>query len=99
VALIECKLDIFSKKERKDAFLQAKSYALRLQSKILALMARQGVWIFRNGASGFDEHDFLFKNWIDLKNPDKIAEISSIMGQHAIEAEFMDIKRKQARFK
>lgn len=53
IAVIECKFDINTKKNLKETFVQAKSYALRLQASILALAARRGLWIFRQNNDGF----------------------------------------------
>jgi len=83
--LIECKLDIETKKAMKEAFVQAKSYALRLQSKILALAARRGLWIFQRRKEGFSIDHFLFKTWKELSHPDTLHQISLIIGKRKVE--------------
>jgi hypothetical protein len=95
VALIECKFDISNSKERKEAFVQAKSYALRLQAEVMVLAARQGVWLFRRCQTGFDESKFLFRTWHELRHPDKIAEVGSVFGKYAVEAELTVRKRRR----
>jgi hypothetical protein len=85
VALIECKFDIETKKDMKEAFVQAKSYALRLQASILALAARRGFWLFRRRDDGFSIDHYMFKTWSELAHPDNLHEISLIIGKRAIE--------------
>lgn len=85
-ALIECKFDIETKKEMKDAFIQAKSYALRLQAAVLALAARRGFWMFLRREDGFSIDHFDFKTWNELSHPDVLHEISVVFGKRAIDA-------------
>ncbi len=85
-ALIECKFDIETKKDLKEAFVQAKSYALRLQALILALAARRGFWVFRRRDDGFSIDHFMFKTWNELTHPDVLHEVSVVLGKRAIEA-------------
>jgi hypothetical protein len=84
VAVIECKFDIDSKKELKETFIQAKSYALRLQASILVLAARRGLWIFIQRADGFSVEHFIFKTWNELSHPDVLHAISVVIGKRAI---------------
>ncbi|MDA8414744.1 MAG: hypothetical protein M0023_13275 [Desulfobacteraceae bacterium] len=84
--LIECKFDIETKKDLKDAFVQAKSYALRLQALSLALAARRGFWVFRRRDDGFSIDHFMFKTWNELTHPDALHEISVVLGKCTIEA-------------
>lgn len=95
VALIECKFDVETKKELKEAFVQAKSYALRLQATVLALAARRGFWVFRRREDGFSIDHFDFKTWSELSNPDVLHEISVVLGKRAIDASIS--KRKRSR--
>jgi hypothetical protein len=85
IAVIECKFDIETKKELKEAFIQAKSYALRLQAFILALAARRGVWIFQQRSDGFSVDHFTFKTWVELSHPDILHELSLSMGKRVID--------------
>lgn len=86
VALIESKLDISNGKERREAFFQAKSYALRLQADTLVLAARQGVWVFKRDRRSFDESLCAFRNWKEIARPEIVAELASVFGKHAIDA-------------
>jgi hypothetical protein len=86
IAVIECKFDINTKKDLKETFVQAKSYALRLQASILALAARRGLWIFRQNNDGFSIDYFTFKTWNELSHPDVLHEVSLVLGKRAIDA-------------
>ncbi len=83
-ALIECKFNIETKKELKDAFVQAKSYALRLLSEIFILAAKRGVWIFERRKEGFSIDHFLYKTWKELSHPDNLHQISLIIGKRKV---------------
>ena len=72
--LWEAKFTISNKRQLQDAFLQAKSYAMRLQSKGFGLVAKEGIWI------SFEKDSFLFDkiksySWADLENPDVFSEV------------------------
>lgn len=84
-AIIECKLHIETKKELKDAFVQAQSYALRLQANVLVLAASRGIWVFQRRKDGFSIDHFLFKTWKELSHPDTLHQISLIIGKRKIE--------------
>jgi hypothetical protein len=84
-AIVECKLDIETERELRDAFVQAKSYALRLQASVLALAARRGLWVYRRREDGYSPDHFVFKTWRELAHPDILHEISLLLGKRAIE--------------
>lgn len=86
IAVIECKFDIHTNKDLKEAFIQAQSYALRLQAKALALAARRGLWIFQGRSDGFSIDHFTFKTWSELSHPDVLHEVSLVIGKRVIEA-------------
>ena len=72
--LWEAKFTISSRRQLQDAFLQAKSYAMRLRSKGFGLVAKEGIWI------SFEKDSFLFDkiksySWADLENPDVLSEV------------------------
>ena len=95
VAVIECKFDINTNKELKESFVQAKSYALRLQAKVLALAARRGLWIFQERSDGFSIDHFTFKTWGELTHPDILHEVSLTIGKRTIEAAIAQRNRKR----
>ena len=72
--LWEAKFTISNKRQLQDAFLQAKSYAMRLQSKGFDLVSKEGIWI------SFEKDSFLFDkiksySWEELENPDVFNEV------------------------
>ena len=72
--LWEAKFTISNKRQLQDAFLQAKSYAMRLQSEGFGLVAKEGIWL------SFSNDSFLFEKiksytWADLENPDVFNEV------------------------
>jgi hypothetical protein len=94
VALVESKYDIGSTKERKEAFIQAKSYAMRLNASVLVLAARQGIWLYQSTSRGFDEDQHVYKTWIELASPDKLAEIARWIGKRKIDASVAERERR-----
>ncbi|MBQ2081822.1 MAG: hypothetical protein II461_08670, partial [Treponema sp.] len=57
-----------------EAFKQAKSYAMRLQSIGFGLVTKEGIWI------SFSHDSFLFNkmksySWADLESPDVFNEV------------------------
>lgn len=64
--LWEAKFRIRNQKELRDAFLQAKSYARRLNSLAFGLCAVEGIWI-SSLKDGFEFEKLEFFGWQDLK--------------------------------
>ncbi len=95
VLLIEAKHDVATAKNRKEAFVQGRSYALRMQAVVLAIAARQGLWIFQRRSDGFSEDHYVFKNWRELCHPDVRHEISLIIGKRFVDEEIARRKRSK----
>lgn len=87
VVLIEVKFHIVNTKSRKEAFIQGRSYALRLQCSVLTLAASEGFWVYLRNENGFDESRYMFFPWRELEHPDIFARINCIIGSQAVEAE------------
>ncbi len=94
-ALIECKCDIESKKDMKEAFVQAKSYALRLQASVLVLAARRGLWVFQQREDGFSIDHYLFRTWRELSHPDVLHQVSLIIGNRKVNSSIHQKKRNR----
>lgn len=77
--LLESKFRIRTRRELADAYCQAKSYALRLQSRIMAVAAVEGVWIYSD-KNGFSMDNVVYKDWKELENPDVLHEVRKLMG-------------------
>ncbi|MBQ9337937.1 MAG: hypothetical protein IJS14_11650 [Lentisphaeria bacterium] len=76
----EAKYRIPSQRQLQEDFLQAKSYALRLQCKGLGLVSQEGIWISSN-ETHFDFEKKRFSSWDELSDPDTFAEIKNVIWQ------------------
>ena len=84
IMVLEAKYRIRTKRELKEAFYQAKSYALRLQSKWLVLCAIDGLWIFSYTDRNFHLDEFITKTWMDMNNPETLLEVAKRIGRREI---------------
>jgi len=82
--LLEAKYQLSAHSEFNEAFFQTKSYALRLQSKIMAMAAREGIWVFPPDNGNFYIKKFVHKGWGELNHPDHFHEILRLIGKDAI---------------
>jgi len=82
--VLEAKYRISTRRELREAFYQAKSYALRLQAKLIVLCAIDGVWIFEYKRNDFDLEDFVHGSWSELSHPDTLHRISLIIGEKKV---------------
>ena len=83
--IIEAKFKINSDKELEKTYFQAKSYALRLQSKKFVLASLEGIWIFETNTSGdYSLEKNIFFNWNELQEQDKFYNLSKIIGKKFI---------------
>lgn len=82
--VIETKFQLSAQREFSDAFLQAKSYALRLQCQVMALAAREGLWIFtpRNGT--FEIKGSVFHSWAALTHSDALHSVLGVIGRERL---------------
>jgi hypothetical protein len=82
--VLEAKYRISTRRELREAFYQAKSYALRLQTKLIVLCAIEGVWVFEYKRNDFDFEDFIHSGWSELSHPDTLHRISLIIGKKKV---------------
>lgn len=82
--LLESKFQLSSTKEFTDAFYQAKSYALRLQSKVMALAAIEGIWVFPLSDGNFSIRTYIQKSWEELNHPDEYHKILQHIGKESV---------------
>jgi hypothetical protein len=82
--LLESKYQLTAQSEFKEAFFQTKSYALRLQSKIMAMASKEGIWVFPPDNGNFDIKKFVHKDWGELNHPDHFHEIRKWIGRDKI---------------
>lgn len=83
--LLETKLSITTSKNLDDAFIQAKSYALRLQSKVIVVASQESVWIFERNNGSFDINEHLSYTWYQLNHPDNFHQALKIIGKQRID--------------
>lgn len=82
--ILESKYQLSAQREFVDAFYQTKSYALRLQSKIMAMAAKEGVWVFPMENGMFNIKKMIHKTWADLEHPDKFHEVLIWIGRNDV---------------
>jgi hypothetical protein len=82
--LLESKYQLSAQREFVDAFYQVKSYALRLQSKVMAMAAKEGVWVFPLENGKFDIKKAIHKTWADLAHPDSFHEVLTRIGRNEV---------------
>jgi len=82
--VLESKYQLSSQREFVEAFMQTKSYALRLQSRTMAMAAKEGVWVFPPKDEGFDIKRVIHKTWGELNHPDGLFELKKHIGRSEI---------------
>jgi len=82
--ILESKYQLPTDRELNDSFYQAKSYALRLQSKVMVMAAKEGMWVFSLSKDGFDLKKYVYKTWSDLTHPDEFHVMLMLIGKDVI---------------
>lgn len=82
--IVESKYQLSSHREFVDAFFQAKSYALRLQCKLMTLVAQEGIWVFPPCEGRFEVTSYIHKPWGVLERSDDFHEIANLIGRDEI---------------
>lgn len=82
--LVETKYEIATKRQLEDAFIQGKSYALRLQASAFLLAAKEGLWLYRRN-DGFSAERHLHWTWHDIEHPDRFHEVAAMLGKGRFE--------------
>jgi len=78
--LIETKYEISTRQGLEDAYIQGKSYALRLQAQAFVLAAREGLWLYRK-ADGFSAERGAHWTWQEIEHPDRFHELAAELGK------------------
>lgn len=76
----EAKFRIINTKQLKEAFFQAKSYALRLNAKGLGLIAQEGIWLSLLEDS-FSFEKIIFYDWKQVNDFDSFSKIKLKFGK------------------
>lgn len=79
--VLESKYQLSAHREFMDAFYQVKSYALRLQCKVMAMAAKEGIWVFSLDNGSFDIKKGFHKAWAELAHPDSFHEVLTRIGK------------------
>jgi len=82
--VLESKFQLSTHREFTDAYYQAKSYALRLQSKVMAMASKEGMWVFPRERDSFNIDTYIHKNWNELNHPDIFHEVLLKIGRKNI---------------
>lgn len=82
--ILESKYQLSAHHEFVDSFYQAKSYALRLQAKIMVMAAKEGIWVFPPDKGRFEIGSFIHKSWGELNNPDSFHQILCLIGRETV---------------
>jgi hypothetical protein len=75
--ILEAKYSINSDKQLEEAFLQARSYGLRLQSEKIIIADRDFVWLYEKKNSDFEFNSILKLHWNDLTNSDNLYKLKN----------------------
>lgn len=75
--LLEAKYTVSSHEQLQEDFGQAKSYALRLRSKGLGLISKEGVWL---STPDYNIEKIRFWSWKQIADHKGISEIFDIAG-------------------
>lgn len=81
--LLESKFQITTKKQFMDAYYQAKSYALRLKSKVMILASKEGLYVFSYKGDFLSDYD-LCADWKSLDDPDTFHKFLLILSKAKI---------------
>ena len=78
--VFEAKLSIPTKRQLCKDYGQCLAYGKLLYAKVIALVAREGVWLWTRGGGDvpFQFENVHFENWSDLNNPETILVVKSL---------------------
>ena len=79
--LIEAKYAITSNNALEDTFVQAHSYALRLQSKLIVICDKNAIWVFPKTDKGFDRTNYTKRFWRQLEQIEDYNAILHLIGK------------------
>ena len=77
--VVEAKYRISSNNDLIEAFQQAQSYALRLASKYILIVALEGIWLFSKLESKFNPKPIIFLNWTQSQKSEYLLELSKTL--------------------
>lgn len=75
--ILEAKYSINSDNQLEEAFFQARSYGLRLQSEKIVLADRDFVWVYQKQNGDFEFNPILKVHWNELINSDNLYKLKA----------------------
>lgn len=69
--------------QRREAYLQARSYAERLRADVFILCATEGVWTFGREKGRFDAERFSFRTWAGLDDVTSFRGLEDAIGKRS----------------
>lgn len=82
--LVEAKYHIRTTANLNEAFRQASSYGLRLQSKVVMLVDKEAIWIYQREQESFLRDKYIKKYWGELKDPDEFLKVDKLIGKKTL---------------
>ncbi len=79
--ILESKFEIKTQKDLQNAYFQAKSYALRLQSDKFLIASKEGIWLFKRKNNTYKFDEYFSCNWVDIENPDILHKLKKLIGK------------------
>lgn len=81
--VVESKYRIATQKELREAWIQGRSYALRLEAKYLMLAALEGIWLL-SAKDGFRMEAAKSLRWAELNQPDAFFHVEHAIGKKSL---------------
>ena len=88
--ILEAKYSINNDQQLQDAFEQARSYALRLNSNLIILADRDFVWVFKKHKDDFLETPVLKHHWNELIDSDHLHELKTAISNIKLQIFFLN---------
>ncbi len=79
--ILESKFEIKTQKDLREAYYQAKSYALRLQSSKFIIASKEGIWIYEPIDKVYRFDNYKHYNWLEVENPDILYSLKQRIGK------------------
>ncbi|HYX06849.1 MAG TPA: hypothetical protein VE912_08970 [Bacteroidales bacterium] len=79
--VLEAKFEIKTQKALREAYFQAKSYALRLQADKFVIASKEGIWIYEPDNSTYKFEKYQHYNWLEIENPDVLYKLKMTIGK------------------
>lgn len=77
--IIEAKLEMKNNTDIENAFLQARSYAFLLQSKVIVLCDKYNLIVYQSKNKAFDRNSYKKYYWSEFENTDKYNELNKVL--------------------